>query len=247
MPTSGKSPVIAKSAGSHVTLNSGVLAPPQPQLSFDDKMQLCLGWLSDQFNAYQQQGGKDSLDAWLAWDITQAIAIRQTPKGSAGSATHITPGGSGEAIEQSAPGITPLAPAPGSGHVMEDQRPGSTPPPAPAPQNPPPLPDEPPLVSEGVGPISWVLYGWELKSAETLGEAGEATVEFVAEQVGEWIIDQIDEPSDHVPSGGDGDGSYGTSPGDGSGLPGDGDSASNDGDGDNGAGAGGGDDGDQPV
>jgi hypothetical protein len=166
-----------------------------PQLSFDQKKQLCLGWLRDEFLAYQHGGGTDSLQAWVQSEVEQAQMIQ--------------------------------------GHTAERKAPaGSSDPPPPPPNEPgdarpqvPHVPNEPGLVSEGLGPITWLVWG----AKDALGFAAEKAWEELGDGLlADWIIEGVEETIDGMtaPAGpgdgttGAGDGSYGTSPGQGSGLDG---------------------------
>ena len=61
----------------NTVLSSTLLAPAAPvsQLTFAQKKQLCIGWLSTEFQAYQRAGGQESLQAWVQSQILQALRL----------------------------------------------------------------------------------------------------------------------------------------------------------------------------
>ena len=166
-----------KESVAHVPVQAGKLPGGPPlrlpnhpilQLTFDQKLQLCIGWLRDEFEAYQRGGGKDSLQAWVQAEIQQAQQAEGRPSTTAGP---VASAATLRTVERK----TPAAP-------------------------PDPPPSEPGLESEGLGPIQWLIYGWEVK-------AGEGTV-----ALGEWVIEELS--GDSTDDGDDGTGDDGDGTGD---------------------------------
>lgn len=176
----------------NTVLSSTLLAPAAPvsQLTFDQKKQLCIGWLSNEFQAYHRAGGQESLQAWVQSQVLQALQAEKLPYTLKG------------------PVQTKVATGNPSAASVKTSSPSA-----------PPPPDEPGLVSEGLGPIEWLMWALEIGSGGVEG-AGKVVGEIVVENVVDGIADLLSGPTPTtLPSGpGDGDGSEGTSPGNGSGL-----------------------------
>jgi hypothetical protein len=180
----------------NTVLSSTLLAPAAPvsQLTFAQKKQLCIGWLSTEFQAYQRAGGQESLQAWVQSQILQALQAEKIPYTLKGSVQTQAATGS-----PSAASVKPSSP--------------SSPPP----------PNEPGLVSEGLGPIEWAIWAWDIgsKGVEGVGKVvGEIVVDDVVDGIADWVSGWPNDPTPTTPTSGpgDGDGSMGTSPSNGSGL-----------------------------
>jgi hypothetical protein len=72
-PQTGPGPIGRPIGPTHVA------QPSVPPLSFQQKLQLCLGYLRDQFAAYQRGGGKETFRAWLQSEIVQALTAEGRP------------------------------------------------------------------------------------------------------------------------------------------------------------------------